>query len=107
MLVHFVICYLHWPDDNVTCVIWRTSDVNRTGIFKVLACTNPMCKVEILSYFHGIMFKLSATLTPSLLNLVLGEDAVIEKPLKMNDNNNGDAGKFIHRFYVQFKMLVS
>jgi hypothetical protein len=46
-------------------------------------------------------------LTPSLLNLVLGEDAVIEKPLKMNDNNNGDAGKFIHRFYVQFKMLVS
>ena len=66
-----------------------------------------MCKVEILGYFHGIMFKLSATLTPSLLNLVLGEDAVIEKPLKMNDNNNGDAGKFIHRFYVQFKMLVS
>ena len=43
----------------------------------------------------GIMFKFYHNSKSSISNLLLVENAVIEKTIKMNDNNNGDAGKFL------------
>ena len=42
-----------------------------------------------------IMFKFYHNSKSSVSNLLLVENAVIEKTIKMNDNNNGDAGKFL------------